>query len=540
VYVHGATDLLRLPNISSADCHTISSRFTLASAATAHVARSADGTRKLLVSVPAQPGKGTTVETVFIPAVANPPPAVAAAAAAAAGRPPPVCGDTDGVDSGGGSGTGSGGDLIDRGALCVSSQIGCSLQCAFCHTGTMPKSELRNLSAAEIVAQVMLAKRELGDFHTTLSPALAAAAAAAATATTTTGVGGLSTAAAAAAAATAVTSAAAGSGSGAALAAAVGSGSSAIGNIVFMGMGEPGFNYRSVKAAIEILTDPSGLALAKRRVTVSTSGVVPVIDKLGTELGVSLSISLHAVRDDIRDALVPINKQWALGPLLAACRRYPGVKSSRPVTWEYVMLRGINDTDADARALVELLRGIPSLVNLIPFNPWPGSGFQCSTPERISAFRDIVAGGGLVSDGAGGDSGGGGGGGLTSEDNTAAPGPQLPEHQQSKQPPNQGGPRRPRRWLRVTVRTARGQDILAACGQLAVLRSADAGVRSGALAPAAAEPAPEAAEADALLLPEQQQNQRLPRAQEEAARALAAAHAAAYAGATVSSNSVDA
>lgn len=242
----------------------------------------------------------------------------------------------------------------DRGALCVSTQVGCTLTCSFCHTGTMPL--VRNLGAPEILAQMLVARDALQEWPTARE-------------------GRLFT------------------------------------NIVVMGMGEPLFNYDATVAALRLAMDEQGLNLSRRRITVSTSGVVPRIEQLGPELGVGLAVSLHAVRDELRDELVPLNRKWNIAALLDACRRYP---SRRPITFEYVMLQGVNDGDADARELVRLLQGIPAKVNLIPFNPWPGAPYACSSNNRIHAFAAIVEAAGYAS----------------------------------------------------PVRTPRGRDILAACGQL--------------------------------------------------------------------------
>jgi 23S rRNA (adenine2503-C2)-methyltransferase len=242
----------------------------------------------------------------------------------------------------------------DRGTLCVSTQVGCTLTCTFCHTGTMPL--VRNLGTAEIVAQILVARDALEEWPTGRD-------------------GRLFT------------------------------------NIVIMGMGEPLFNYDATVAALRLAMDEHGLNLSRRRITVSTSGVVPRIEQLGGDLGVGLAISLHAVRDELRDELVPINRKWNIAALLDSCRSYP---SRRPITFEYVMLQGVNDSDADARELVRLLQGIPAKVNLIPFNPWPGAPYACSSNNRIHAFARIVEAAGHAS----------------------------------------------------PVRTPRGRDILAACGQL--------------------------------------------------------------------------
>jgi 23S rRNA (adenine2503-C2)-methyltransferase len=264
----------------------------------------------------------------------------------------------------------------DRGTLCVSSQVGCTLTCSFCHTGT--QRLVRNLTAGEILGQVMMARERLGDFPGGVRP----------------DDGGL-------------------------VPGPRGSGGSegdnrAITNIVMMGMGEPLYNYDNVKQALLIASDEAGLAFSKRRITLSTSGVVPFIEPTGREIGVMLAISLHAVRNELRDMLVPINKKYPLEELLEACRTYPGLSNARRITFEYVMLRDINDSDADARELVRLLAKIPAKINLIPFNPWPGTNYDCSSSARIERFADIV---------------------------------------------NRAGYASP-------VRTPRGRDIFAACGQL--------------------------------------------------------------------------
>ena len=228
----------------------------------------------------------------------------------------------------------------DRGTLCVSSQVGCTLTCRFCHTGT--QRLVRNLTAAEIVGQVLLARDALGEWPAPPDGRL-------------------------------------------------------ISNLVLMGMGEPLFNYEAVAGAVKIIMDGDGLAISKRRITLSTSGVVPMMQRCGTELGVNLAVSLHAVTDELRDRLVPINRKYPLAQLIAACHSYPGVTNARRITFEYVMLKGVNDSPADARALVKLLRGIPAKINLIPFNPWPDAPFECSTPQAVQVFGDIVNAAGYAS-----------------------------------------------------------------------------------------------------------------------------------------------
>ncbi|MFC0202866.1 23S rRNA (adenine(2503)-C(2))-methyltransferase RlmN [Novosphingobium soli] len=240
----------------------------------------------------------------------------------------------------------------DRGTLCVSSQVGCTLNCRFCHTGTMRL--VRNLTAGEIVGQVMLARDALGEWPR-------------------------------------------GGGTMAGLEEDEDEGSySADGrlltNIVMMGMGEPLYNFDNVRDALKLVMDGDGLALSKRRITLSTSGVIPQMERCGQEIGVNLAVSLHAVTKDVRDEIVPINKKYGIEELLQACADYPGASNARRITFEYVMLKDKNDSDADARELVRLLRkyDLPAKVNLIPFNPWPGAPYECSTPERIRAFSDIV------------------------------------------------------------------------------------------------------------------------------------------------------
>ncbi|MDD2795747.1 23S rRNA (adenine(2503)-C(2))-methyltransferase RlmN [Acidocella sp.] len=247
----------------------------------------------------------------------------------------------------------------DRGAVCISSQVGCTLSCRFCHTGTQKLA--RNLSSAEIVGQFMAARDAYKEWPSPKgeTPRL------------------LST-------------------------------------IVLMGMGEPLYNYENVAKAMKIVMDGEGIGLSRRRITLSTSGVIPMMDKAGAELGVNLAVSLHAVRDDLRDELVPLNRKYPIKDLIAACKRYPGASNARRITFEYIMLKGINDSETDARALVHLIAGLPAKVNLIPFNPWPGSTYESSTPVALKKFASIVMDAGYAS----------------------------------------------------PIRTPRGQDILAACGQL--------------------------------------------------------------------------
>lgn len=221
----------------------------------------------------------------------------------------------------------------DRGTLCVSSQIGCTLTCSFCHTGT--QTLVRNLTASEIIGQYMIARDIFNEWG-------------------------------------------------------VIDDKRHISNMVFMGMGEPLYNYENVSAAIQCIMDPHGLALSRKRITLSTSGVVPMMQRCGEELGVNLAVSLHAVNNELRNVLVPLNKKYPIAELIQACRTYPALTPGRRITFEYVMLQGVNDSDADARELARLIKGIPSKINLIPFNPWPGSSYTCSTPKRIEAFGDIL------------------------------------------------------------------------------------------------------------------------------------------------------
>jgi len=248
-------------------------------------------------------------------------------------------------------------DVGRSGALCVSSQVGCTLNCTFCHTGT--QALVRNLSAAEIVAQVQIARDDLAEWSAPL-------------------------------------------------------GQRRLANIVFMGMGEPLYNLDAVADALDIISDNEGIAISRRRITVSTSGVAPELHALGERTGAMLAISLHATNDELRDELVPLNRRYPIAELLAAVRAYPGLSNARRVTFEYVMLKGVNDGPAEARALVRLLAGIPAKINLIPFNPWPGAPYECSDRRTIETFADIVKRAGYAS----------------------------------------------------PIRTPRGRDILAACGQL--------------------------------------------------------------------------
>ena len=310
IYHRGVTDFAAMTNLAKGFRELLTERFVLGRPEVATAQESRDGTRKWLLRF----ADGQEVETVHIPEE-------------------------------------------DRGTLCVSSQVGCTLTCRFCHTGT--QRLVRNLGAEEIIGQVMLARDALGEWPSPKEDRQ-------------------------------------------------------LTNIVLMGMGEPLYNFDNVAAAMKIVMDPEGLAISRRKITLSTAGVVPMIARCGNELGVNLAISLHAVRDDVRDVLVPLNRKYKIAELLDACRTYPGSSNARRITFEYVMLKGVNDSPAEARELVRLLRGIPAKVNLIPFNPWPGAPYDCSSDAAITAFSDIVFAAGY-----------------------SAP-----------------------------VRTPRGRDILAACGQL--------------------------------------------------------------------------
>jgi len=324
LYVRGVSDFDAMTNVARDMRDMLARHFTIARPEIVEEQVSNDGTRKWLLRFPPRgAGRPVEIETVYIP------------------------------DEG-------------RGTLCVSSQVGCTLTCSFCHTGT--QKLVRNLTAEEILSQLLLARERLGDFPDAETP----------------------------------------------VGAMVPAEGRKITNVVMMGMGEPLYNFENVKKALLIASDGDGLSLSKRRITLSTSGIVPEIFRTGEEIGVMLAISLHAVRDDLRDILVPINKKYPLKELLDACRAYPGLSNARRITFEYVMLKDINDSLEDAKLLVKLLRGIPAKINLIPFNPWPGTNYQCSDWETIAKFADFI---------------------------------------------NQAGYASP-------IRTPRGRDILAACGQL--------------------------------------------------------------------------
>ncbi|SMC76715.1 23S rRNA m(2)A-2503 methyltransferase [Rhizobium sp. RU36D] len=324
LYVRGVSDFDAMANVSKDMREMLKAHFTIARPEIVEEQISNDGTRKWLLRFPARgAGRPVEVETVYIP------------------------------EEG-------------RGTLCISSQVGCTLTCSFCHTGT--QRLVRNLTAEEILSQLLLARDRLGDFPDRDVPQ-----------------GGM-----------------------------IPSSDRKITNIVMMGMGEPLYNFEEVKKALLIASDGDGLSLSKRRITLSTSGVVPEIYRTGEEIGVMLAISLHAVRDDLRDMLVPINKKYPLAELIEACRAYPGLSNARRITFEYVMLKDVNDSLEDAKRLVQLLKGIPAKINLIPFNPWPGTNYQCSDWSQIEKFADFINAAGYAS----------------------------------------------------PIRTPRGRDILAACGQL--------------------------------------------------------------------------
>jgi len=325
IYLRGATDFAEMTNVSKDLRALLAAHYAITRPEIVTEQVSGDGTRKWLLRYPPRgAGRPVEIETVYIP------------------------------EEG-------------RGTLCLSSQVGCTLSCSFCHTGT--QQLVRNLTAEEIVGQILLARDRLGDYPDH-SPASADAA--------------------------------------------VPSTGRLVSNVVMMGMGEPLYNFDNVKDALHIAADGEGLGLSRRRITLSTSGVVPMIPRAGAEIGVMLAISLHAVRDELRDELVPINKKHPIAELLAAVRAYPGLSNARRATFEYVMLKGVNDSLADARELVRLLSGIPAKINLIPFNPWPGNAYECSDWGQIERFAEIVNSAGYAS----------------------------------------------------PIRTPRGRDILAACGQL--------------------------------------------------------------------------
>jgi 23S rRNA (adenine2503-C2)-methyltransferase len=339
LYVRGASRFDQMTNVARDLQTTLAANFTLARPEVVAEQISVDGTRKWLLRLPGEhPGDNPhEVECVYIP------------------------------DS-------------DRGTLCLSSQVGCTLNCTFCHTGT--QRLVRNLTPGEIVGQVMVARDRLGDWPGGTPAAVARGAAA--------------------------ELADAGAGE------VPGGRERLVSNIVMMGMGEPLYNFEAVRDALLIVADGDGLSISKRRITLSTSGVVPMIARAGAELGSMLAISLHAVTDELRNVLVPLNRKYPIRELLEACRNYPGLSNARRITFEYVMLKGINDTLADAKALVRLLRGIPAKINLIPFNPWPGTTYACSDWDQIEKFSEAIFNAGYAS----------------------------------------------------PVRTPRGRDILAACGQL--------------------------------------------------------------------------
>jgi 23S rRNA (adenine2503-C2)-methyltransferase len=316
IYVRGVTSFDAMTSVSKELRATLATHHTLARPEVVAEQISADGTRKWLLRLPGEAGGAPhEVECVYIPET-------------------------------------------DRGTLCLSSQVGCTLNCSFCHTGT--QRLVRNLTAGEIVGQIMIARDRLEDWN---APAET---------------------------------------------------NRKVSNIVMMGMGEPLYNFDAVRDALWVAQDGEGLGISRRRITLSTSGVVPMIARAGEEIGVMLAVSLHAVRDELRNELVPLNRKYPIKELLDACRNYPGVSNSRRITFEYVMLKGVNDSIEDAKALVRLLKGIPAKINLIPFNPWPGTKYECSDWEQIERFSQVVFDAGYAS----------------------------------------------------PVRTPRGRDILAACGQL--------------------------------------------------------------------------
>jgi 23S rRNA (adenine2503-C2)-methyltransferase len=322
LYVRGAQDFEAMTTLSKELRTELAQHFTLARPDIAAEQVSVDGTRKWLLRLPGElDGRTHDVECVYIPETG-------------------------------------------RGTLCVSSQVGCTLNCTFCHTGT--QRLVRNLTPGEIVGQVVLARDRLGDWQRAAAPAGTEPE------------------------------------------------KRLVSNVVMMGMGEPLYNFEAVRDALNVVADGDGLSISKRRITLSTSGVVPNIVRAGDEIGAMLAISLHAVTDELRNELVPLNRKYPLRALLDACRNYPGLSNARRITFEYVMLKGVNDSLADARALVRLVKGIPAKINLIPFNPWPETKYECSDWEQIEKFSEIIFDAGYAS----------------------------------------------------PVRTPRGRDILAACGQL--------------------------------------------------------------------------
>jgi 23S rRNA (adenine2503-C2)-methyltransferase len=320
LYVRGAQSFDDMTTLSKDLRADLTRHFTLDRPEVAAEQISVDGTRKWLLRLPGEvAGRPHEIECVYIPEA-------------------------------------------DRGTLCISSQVGCTLNCTFCHTGT--QRLVRNLTAGEIASQVVLARDRLNDWRREA--------------------GGDEPE------------------------------KRLVSNVVMMGMGEPLYNFEAVRDGLNVVADGEGLSISKRRITLSTSGVVPNIVRAGDEIGVMLAVSLHAVTDELREDLVPLNRKYPLRELLDACRNYPGLSNARRITFEYVMLKGINDSLADARALVRLIKGIPAKINLIPFNPWPGSKYECTDWQQIEKFSEIVFNAGYAS----------------------------------------------------PVRTPRGRDILAACGQL--------------------------------------------------------------------------
>ena len=297
LYHQGETDFARMNTIAKPMQMKLAERFVVGRPEVATQQDSADGTRKWLFRFRDQ----QQVETVYIPSADE-----------------------------------------DRGAVCISTQVGCTLSCRFCHTGT--QALVRNLGAAEIVGQFIAARDSYGEWPSPKDGT-----------------------------------------------------PRHLSNIVVMGMGEPLYNYENVAKALKIVMDHEGIGLSRRRITLSTSGVVPMMDRCGVELGVGLAVSLHAVTDELRDEIVPLNRKYPIADLLAACRRYPGASNARRITFEYVMLRGVNDSEAEARELVRLISGMPAKVNLIPFNPWPGSPYKTSTSEAIHRFADILNDAGYAS-----------------------------------------------------------------------------------------------------------------------------------------------